>query len=138
MIPPRVVQSWPTVAAYLSERRPALVVEQLPVRTDIREAIALSMTHLNSLFDSDRDDEPYFFVNAMPDGTGKMFHSVNIGIPHVVGRSLLGTMMGEMATGIPFPAEGTDDLRTVLSQFVRQPGSSQLVHRSRPGWETLH
>ena len=35
-----------------------------------------------------------------------MFHSVNIGIPHVVGRSLLGTMIGEMTTGIPFPEQG--------------------------------
>ena len=103
---PHVVRSWPSLAAFLSERPPRLDVARLPVRTDIHEAIALSMTHLNSLFDSDHDDEPYFYVNDMPDGTGKMFHSVNIGIPHVVGRSLLGTMMGEIATGIPFPEQG--------------------------------
>ncbi|MCU0962040.1 MAG: LamG domain-containing protein [Pirellulaceae bacterium] len=106
MRPPRVVQSWPTVAAFLADRSPPIALETLPLRTDLREAIDLSMTHLNSLFDADRDDEPYFFVNAMADGTGKMFHSVNIGIPHVVGRSLLGTMIGEMATGIPFPEHG--------------------------------
>ncbi len=106
MTAPQVVQSWPDVESFQHDRQGAVHVVELPVRTDLRHAIELSMIHLNSLFDADHDDEPYFYVNRMADGTGKMFHSIPIGIPHVVGRSLLGTMMGEMATGIPFPDRG--------------------------------
>lgn len=103
---PHVVASWPNVKEFLAGNPALSSLAVLPVRKDIREAIELGMRHLNSLYDRDHDNEPYFYANCMADGTGKMRHSVNIGIPHVVGRCLLACMMGEMATGIPFPAEG--------------------------------
>jgi hypothetical protein len=116
MVAPRVLRSWPNVDRFLQEQKPGLDLDAAPVRTNIRTAIGLSMTHLNSLFDADRDNEPYFYVNCQSDGTGKMYHSVNIGIPHVVGRCLLGTMMGEMATGIPSPQRGLE----IHEQYLRR------------------
>lgn len=121
MKPPRIVQAWPSVEAYLQEEPGSPKPSALPIRTNIKDAIAIGMRHMNSLFDRDRDNEPFFYVNCMADGTGKMFHSVNIGIPHVVGRCLLACMMGEKATGIPFPEEGLQILERYCKSSFDNP-----------------
>jgi hypothetical protein len=71
MTSPQLVKSWPALEAYLREQPAPRDVYSLPVRTDLREAISLSMTHLNSLFDGDRDDEPYFLSTAWRMGRGR-------------------------------------------------------------------
>ena len=113
MIAPKVIETWPTIAAYASDT--SAPMDSLPIRTDIREGIELGVRHLNNLYDRDRNDEPYFFVNRQADGTGKMFHSVNIGIPHVVGRCLVACMVAEQAAGVPFPEDG----RAILERYCR-------------------
>ena len=115
MKPPKVVHTWPSIEAFRVERMPSAEVAALPARKDLKEAIAMGVRHMNSLFDRDRNDEPFFFANCMSDGTGKMFHSVNIGIPHVVGRCLLACMQAEMAVGVPFPADGL----SILERYCR-------------------
>jgi hypothetical protein len=119
---PRLVERWPDTETFLHSgaaqevcRAIGCPLRGLPVRTDLREAIALSAEHLASLFDSDHDNEPYFFSNRREDGTGEMMHSVNIGIPHVVGRSLLGILAAEEATGLPAPSEGL----AILTRYCR-------------------
>lgn len=116
MAPPVVDGSWPDLATFWNERPEGPLHDydtpaDLPLRTDLREAIELSMTHLVRLFDADRDDEPYFFSNHRANGTGELHHSVNIGIPHVVGRCLLGGVVAQEATGIPFSPDGLEILR---------------------------
>jgi len=116
MVAPQVLEEWPDVGAF-ARARPADAppLSELPIRGDLREAIELCMQCLNSSFDRDRDGEPFFYANCRADGTGEMHHSVNIGIPHVVGRALWGAMIGEQATGIPFPVDG---LR-ILERYLR-------------------
>jgi hypothetical protein len=118
---PHVVQSWPTVQAFQADTKPPQDLSALPVRTDLHEAITLASQHLNSLFDRDRDNEPFFFANCMADGTGKMLHSVNIGIPHVVGRCLVGSMEAELCAGVPFPADGLAILERYLKSSFDNP-----------------
>ena len=115
MTTPVVVQTWPSVEAYRRDQPAGLGPADLPIRTDVREAVALGMRHLGSLFDQDRDGEPFFYANCEADGTGKMHHSVNIGIPHVVGRCLLGAVIGQRATGVPFTEEAFD----ILERYCR-------------------
>ncbi len=116
MAAPKLVKSWPDLATFWTERpegslRDYASPEKLPIRTDLKEAIALSMTHLVSLFDADKDMEPYFFANHRVDGTGELLHSVNIGIPHVTGRCLLGVVFANQATGLPIDPAGLEVLR---------------------------
>jgi len=118
---PKVVQAWPSVQAFLADNTPAHDLSAMPVRKDLHEAIVLGTQHLNSLYDRDRDNEPFFFSNCRADGTGKMFHSVNIGIPHVVGRCLVGSMEAELAAGVPFPAEGLPILERYLKSSFDNP-----------------
>ncbi len=118
---PKVVQSWPTVRTFLADATPPFDLATLPVRTDLHEAIALGSQHLNSLFDRDRDNEPFFYANCQADGTGKMFHSVNIGIPHVVGRCLVGSMKAELLAGVPFPSDGLPILERYLKSSFDNP-----------------
>jgi len=121
--PARLIEQWPTVEVFLETATAQRIINMiqnplvgLPIRTDLREAIALSSEHLTSLLDRDRAEEPYFYANRREDGTGEMHHSVNIGIPHVVGRCLLGILAAEEATGIPAPAEGVAVLRRYCQQ----------------------
>ena len=143
---PRVVQSWPNVKAFLADSTPSPNLAELPVRKDLHEAIALGTQHLNSLYDRDRDNEPFFYANCQADGTGKMFHSVNIGIPHVVGRCLVGSMEAELVAGIPFPEEGLPILERYLrgsfdnpdnlnSYFDPEKGGARFIefHNMREG-----
>lgn len=116
MAAPKVVKTWPDLNAFWADRPDGALrnydaPEKLPIRTDLKEAIALSMQHLVSLFDADRDREPFFFSNHRVDGTGEMFHSVNIGIPHVTGRCLLGEEIAHEATGLPIDPAGLETLR---------------------------
>ncbi len=113
---PVVVKAWPDFNAFWADGpegplRDYASPEKLPIRTDLKEAIALSMGHLVSLFDADRDMEPYFYSNHRVDGTGEMHHSVNIGIPHVTGRCLLGEEVAHAATGLPIDPAGLEVLR---------------------------
>ncbi|MDX9976102.1 MAG: LamG-like jellyroll fold domain-containing protein [FCB group bacterium] len=106
MTAPQVVEAWPNIDAFVKGQSDVPDPETLPIRTDIREAIELSVRHMNSLFNRDKDNEPYFYVNREADGTGKMHHSINIGIPHVVGRCLLACMSAEKDATVPFPEDG--------------------------------
>jgi hypothetical protein len=162
MVPPQTIQSWPDKAAYLAAREageslagPALPLEALPIRRDLLEAIRLSMHCLNSAFDADRDGEPFFYSNCRVDGTGEFHHSVNIGIPHVVGRCLLGNMAASLATGIAFPPDGLAILTRYLKRSFDNPdhlnsyldparGGSRHIefHNMREGlwglWAVMH
>ncbi len=116
MAAPKVVKTWPDLKAFWADRpdgplRAYGATGDLPVRKDLKEAIGLSMTHLVSLFDADRDREPFFFANHRVDGTGEMLHSVNIGIPHVTGRCLLGEEIAHEVTGLPIDPAGLETLR---------------------------
>jgi hypothetical protein len=116
MTAPVVVKAWPDLATFWAERpegplRDYASPGKLPIRKDLKEAIALSMGHLVSLFDADKDMEPYFYSNHRVDGTGEMHHSVNIGIPHVTGRCLLGVVFANQATGLPIDPAGLEVLR---------------------------
>lgn len=116
MSAPVVVKAWPDLDAFWAERPDGALrnydtPESLPIRTDLKEAIALSMGHLVNLFDADKDMEPYFFANHRVDGTGELFHSVNIGIPHVTGRCLLGIVHANEVTGLPLDPGGLEVLR---------------------------
>lgn len=102
---PVVIQTWPNRNEYATNMGNITCIGVFPFRTDIREAAKLSVMHLCSLFDKDRDNEPFFYLNRNEDGTGKMHHSVNIGVPHVVGRCLLGGHIAEKYMSIPFPEE---------------------------------
>ncbi len=113
MIAPRLVRAWPSIEIY--EQQTGKQVLQLPMRTDIRKAIQLCVHHLNSLYDADRNDEPYFYANMRPDGTGVLLHSLEIGVPHVVGRCLLGCMMAEREAGVAFPPDGA----AILERYCR-------------------
>lgn len=115
MTGPKAISSWPSTRDFIASGQEADTLDRLPVRTDLREAIGLGMRHLVALFDADRDDEPFFYSNHRVDGTGEMHHSVSIGIPHVVGRCLLGGLAGEEATGIPFSPEGLG----ILERYLR-------------------
>ncbi|HIJ64545.1 MAG TPA: hypothetical protein HPP77_01235 [Candidatus Hydrogenedentes bacterium] len=116
VFPPKLVEAWPSVEAYLdATERDRARLEALPIRTDVREAVALGVRHLTSLFDANRDDEPFFYSNRRVDGTGVMHHAIDIGIPHVVGRCLLGCMMAEEATDLQFPSEGL----AILERYCR-------------------
>jgi hypothetical protein len=122
MVPPAAIQSWPNLDAYLTARQagaaaigPPLPLEALPIRSDLLEAIRLCMHCLNSSFDADRDGEPFFYSNCRADGSGEFHHSVNIGIPHVTGRCLLGNMAAAQATGLPFPADGL----AILTRYLK-------------------
>lgn len=128
MAAPDVIESWPSIEAYLAARRrgdapegPPLPLEALPVRTDLLEAIRLGMACLNDSFDADRDGEPFFYSNCRADGTGEFHHSVNIGIPHVTGRCLLGNMSASLATGLPFPPDGLAILARYLKASFDNP-----------------
>lgn len=121
-MPPKLVAQWADLDSYLQSplargvlREVENPVAGLPIRTDLRTAIALSVEHLASLFDRDHDNEPFFYSNRREDGMGEMFHSVNIGIPHVVGRCLLGILAAEEATGIPAPADGV----AILTRYCK-------------------
>lgn len=116
MAAPVVAKSWPDLKAFWADRPEGALLgygvpRDLPIRTDLKEAIGLSMAHLVSLFDADRDREPFFFANHRVDGTGEMFHSVNIGIPHVTGRCLLGEEIAHEVTGLPIDQAGLETLR---------------------------
>ena len=77
------------------------------IQSDIRYGIALGVRHLNSLFDRDKDNEPFFGSAFQGNKRGILVHGpVNVGIPHVPGRCILATMLAEEVTGIPFPEEG--------------------------------
>ena len=152
MSPAETIRSWPTVAEFeawkhsQSSRASFSSVAELPIRVDIREAIELGVRHLNNLYDADRDDEPFFYANLRTDGTGEMHHAVNIGIPHVVGRCLLGSMEAERCTGLPFPEEGLvilerylklsfDNKNHLNSYYDPQHGNERFIefHNMREG-----
>lgn len=126
MAPPKLIQTWPDTEAYEAWKRDQagegfVPLAQLPIRDDLHEAMALCAHHLNSLYDADRDDEPFFYSNLRADGTGEMHHSIEIGIPHVVGRCLLGCMMAELKAGIPFPEDGLAILERYLKSSFDNP-----------------
>ena len=119
MIPAKVTKEWPDAEAFAAAS--GTDFSRLPVRTDLGAAIRLAAVHLTSLFDADKDNEPFFFSDLRPDGTGVMHHSVNIGIPHVVGRCLLGCTEAEQATGFPFPPEGLSILERYCKSSFNNP-----------------
>ncbi len=146
---PVTLQTWPDLETYAATPAGKAVLaaaRKAPVRADLQEAIALAGMHLNSLFNRDRGDEPYFYANHKADNTGVMLHSVVIGIPHVVGRCLLGSMMAERLAGTPFPPAGLATLERYLrssfdnedhlnSYYDPEKGNRRLVefHNMREG-----
>ncbi|HOS94931.1 MAG TPA: hypothetical protein PLQ54_16560, partial [Armatimonadota bacterium] len=162
MVGPKILRTWADESAYVRSRSrnevkdgPPLPLHSLPVRADLLEAIRLSMGCLNNSFDADRDGEPFFYSNCRADGTGEFHHSIEIGIPHVVGRCLLGNMAASLATGIPFPPDGLEILtRYAKSSFdnpdqlnsytdPRQTGERGVeFHNMREGlyglWALMH
>jgi len=122
MVAPKVLRTWANGEDYVRSRErgeieggPPLPLRNLPVRTDLLEAIRLSMSCLNNSFDADHDGEPFFYSNCRVDGTGEFHHAIEVGVPHVVGRCLLGNMAASLATGIPFPEDGL----AVLTRYAR-------------------
>lgn len=87
------------------------------IRTDLRYAIALSVRHLNSLFDRDRNNVPFFGTAVLPEGTGRMdYGALGFRLPQITGRCLLGCLLAEDVTGIPCPEPGLK----ILESFHRQ------------------
>lgn len=124
MVAPRLLHAWPSIPAFESAQAATpgfKSVAALPIRDDLAEAIRLCVRHLNNLYDADRDQEPFFYSNLRVDGTGEMHHSVEIGIPHVVGRCLVGCMTAELYAGIPFPADGLAILERYLKSSFDNP-----------------
>ena len=126
--PAKLLEQWPAIEVFLKTPAAQRVINTienplvgLPIRTDLRQAIALSVEHLTSLFDRDRADEPFFYSNRREDGIGEMHHSLNIGIPHVVGRCLLGILAAEEATGLPIQSDGVEVLRRYCKQSFDDP-----------------
>lgn len=101
---PTVNKYWKTVINYTSKEKKN--INELPVRTNIKKSVTLGVHNLNVQFDRDRNNEPYFYCLRRNDSTGEMKHAVEIGIPHVVGRSMLGSEMADWKMGITFPADG--------------------------------
>ncbi len=106
MVSPELIQNWQNVNDF--SRETGIDVNSLPVRKDIIKAIELSVHCLTNQFDRDRQNEPYFYCLRKVDGTGEMKHAVEIGIPHVVGRSMLGCEIAHQNVGIAFPSEAFD------------------------------
>jgi hypothetical protein len=97
------------------------VPERLPtdrvIRSDIRYAIALGVRSLNSFFDRDRENKPFFGATCRPDGKGWLeYGSVGFRVSHITGRCLWSTMLAEEVAGIPYPEDG---LR-ILEPFHKQ------------------
>lgn len=109
MVPPIVLEQWPSMEALEAAIGAGLDTSlttplmTLPVRTDVPGAAALGVRSMTSMLDRDRNGEPYFYANLRADGTGELLHSVNIGIPHVVGRALWAAAVAHetMATIVP-------------------------------------
>ncbi|MBD3175108.1 MAG: hypothetical protein GF320_08000 [Armatimonadia bacterium] len=121
MAGPEVVTEWPNLAALEADIDDGLEthltppLSTLPVRTDVIGAASLGVRSMTSMFDRDRDDEPYFYANLRDDGTAELHHSINIGIPHVVGRALWACMAAEELMGVPFPEAGL----AVLERYLK-------------------
>lgn len=126
MVAPSTVRSWPNAAAFVAESG-GIDPATWPIRTDVREAIELGVRHLNNLYDRDKDDEPYFFVNREADGTGKMRHSVNIGIPHVRGALPPGLHVRRTGCRRSLSGRRPGDTRVLPAHLVRQPRPSELL-----------
>ena len=87
------------------------------IRTDLRYAIALSVRHLNSLFDQDRNNIPFFGTAVLPNGIGRMdYGAIGFRLPQITGRCLLGCLLAEEVAGIPFPEDGLK----ILEAFHQQ------------------
>ncbi len=135
MVSPRVAEMWPSTAAYAKAREagetepgPPLPLKELPIRGDLLESIRLCMHCLNSSFDANRDDEPFFYSNCRVDGTGEFHHALHIGVPHVTGRCLLGNMAASLATGLAFPPDGLAVLTRYLKSSFDNPDHLNSYH----------
>ncbi len=114
MVAGSITNQWPTIHDF--EKEKGINVASYPIRTDLEKAVVLGVHNLNSQFDRDKDNEPYFYCFRREDGSGEMRHAVEIGIPHVVGRSMLGSQIAAQKVGVPFPKEGFD----IYEHYTRQ------------------
>jgi len=140
---PKVVRRWPSVEAFLASQDGHAVgpLSELPVRTDIRQAVVLSVqclsehvnwdrTRLPPLNDpanretgpraSGRYPELYWGAECRKDGTGQFGpksreHALESGVAHVVGRTLWATLLAEETVGVRPP----DETIEVLSRYCR-------------------
>lgn len=150
MIAPKVIKSWENTSLFNNSkdfRQSSLAqygfVEQLPVRTDLHYAIALASQHLLSLFDADKNNEPFFWAMSYPDGRAVFEHLVELDIPHVTGRSLLGTLMVEELVGLPVPQQELSileeyckisfDNKDHLNSYIDQGERFIEMHHMREG-----
>jgi hypothetical protein len=98
----------------------------------------LAVHCLNSQFDLDHNKEPYFFCLRRKDGTGEMRHNVEIGIPHIVGRSMLGSQMAELKAGIPFPEEGFKVYEYYCKQSFDNPDNLNSYYKGSVRGVEMH
>ena len=89
---------------------------------------------MTSMLDRDRDDEPFFYANLRADGTGELLHSVNIGIPHVVGRALWAAAVAHETMATPVPEEPRRILERYLkSSFANEDHLNSYLDPNRGG-----
>lgn len=140
MVGPQALERWPSPDALEAaieqgldtNLRPPLT--SLPVRTDLPGAAALGVRSMTSMLDRDRDDEPFFYANLRADGTGELLHSVNIGIPHVVGRALWAAAVAHETMATPVPEEPRRILERYLkSSFANEDHLNSYLDPNRGG-----
>jgi len=106
-----------TSVCFANERKAA--DPERPIRTDLREAVALGVSGLTNSFDRDNNDEPYWDAYHRKDGTGQLRHDFDhvgkVTVPHAVGRCLWATMLAEETVGVPFPPEALE----ILTRYCR-------------------
>ena len=136
MEPPKLIKQWNSVNSFTSETKAN--IDKLPIRVDLKKAVELSVHCLNSQFNRDKQDEPYFYCQRRADGTGEMKHYVEIGIPHVVGRSMLGSEMAQLKVGVPFPLEGFDIYERYCKQSFDNPDNLNSYYKDNKRGVEMH
>jgi len=145
MVSPELIKNWQNVNDF--SRETGIDVSNLPIRKDIIKAVELSVHCLTNQFDRDKKNEPYFYCQRRADGTGEMKHAVEIGIPHIVGRSMLGCEIAHQKVGITFPPEAFDiyeyyckqsfDNADHLNSFYKNGNRGVELHNMREGLWSL-
>ncbi len=142
---PKLIKQWNCTDLFISETKTD--IDKLGIRVDIKKAVELSVHCLTNQFDRDKQNEPYFYCHRRDDGTGEMRHAVEIGIPHVVGRSMLGCEIAHQKVGITFPSEAFDiyeyycrqsfDNADHLNSFYKDGRRGVEMHNMREGLWSL-
>ncbi len=141
--PPRVIRSWPSIEAFLGSEReqPVWQLSELKVRTDIKQAIELSVKSLAEHTNRDRARRPplqdpanrdtsvlapgkspelYWGADCLADGTGRFGpthrrHALDTGVAHVVGRAMWALLLAEETVGV----RPTGETMEILTRYCR-------------------